>query len=65
MPAQPSSQYVFGPVNGGGDILHFLNETGAVVSWITADHQFGGELAANIISISAAAVLTSLDEGTF
>src|SRR6266550_4256932 len=31
---QPTSQYTFGPANNAGDIVHFTNTAGQVVSWI-------------------------------
>jgi hypothetical protein len=31
---QPNAQYTFGPANGGGDIIHFVNSLNQPVAWI-------------------------------
>lgn len=41
-----NAQEVFGPVNGG-DILHFRNVTGAIVSWIDSTGTGQGNLASS------------------
>ena len=47
MGPQSSSQYVFGPANGGGDIAHFTNSQGQVVSWIDSQGISRGILASS------------------
>lgn len=39
---QPNSQYTFGPANGGGDIVHFVNSTNQTVSWIDSAGAYWG-----------------------
>src|SRR6266436_6202833 len=57
---QPSSQFVFGPFNGGGDIIHFQNSQNQVVSWIDAQGVGQGALALSASS-SAGSFATYID----
>lgn len=41
---QSNSQYVFGPANGGGDIIHFVNSIGQPLSWIDSNGVLWGSL---------------------
>jgi hypothetical protein len=44
---QSTSQYTFGPANGGGDIIHFQNAQNKVVSWIDSSGIGQGALASS------------------
>lgn len=59
--AQPSSQYVFGPANGGGDIIQFKDQNNLIKSWIDDT----GTAFGNLASPSSGAWSTVIDASTF
>jgi hypothetical protein len=52
MPSTPAatSQYVFGPANGTGDIMHFYNAQNEICAWIDCNGIAYGNLPSNPVA---------------
>lgn len=63
---QATSQFVFGPVNGGGDVLHVINNANGTAGWVDKNNFAQGvSSVVNALQGGAPATLTGTTGGTF